>query len=324
MRHLAGGCCAIVWMVLSGTVAHAQTADFPTHPVRIIVPSTPGGALDVLARVLQPRLTAKWGQQVVVDNRPGAGGVIGSEIAAHATPDGHTLLLVAAGFAANPFLYQKLPYETPRDFAPVTILGSSPNVLVAHPTFPARTIKDLIALAKQKPGRINYASSGVGTSGHLSMALLKRMAGIEMTHVPYKGAGAATAAVVAGQTQLLFTATGAAIPQINAGRLHAIAVTSAQRWFAMPDVPTVAESGLPNYVVNGWYAMLAPGHASQAIVGRIYRDVSDTLHLPDVTSQIRSFGFEVGGMPPAEFARYIEKEMQMWHAVIKEAGIRAE
>lgn len=302
----------------------SQAADFPTRPVRIIVPSTPGGALDVLSRIISPKLMASWGQQVVVDNRPGAGGVIGTEIAAKATPDGYTLLVVATGFAANPFLYRKLPYETPKDFSPITILGLAPNVLVAPPSFPPRSVKELIALAKQKPGQINYASSGVGTGGHLSMALFKKMAGIDMTHVPYKGAGAAVAAVVAGQTQLLFTATGAAIPHIKSGRLKALAVTGAKRSPVLPDVPTVAESGLPGYEVDGWYSMLAPGRTPKAVVDRIYADVVDALKMPDVSAKIYSLGFEVGGMPPAKFGQYIQSELIKWGAVIKEAGIHAD
>ena len=171
-----------------------QAAEFPNHAVRIVVPSTPGGALDVLARLLSPKLTAKWGQQIVIDNRAGAGGIIGTEIVAKATPDGHTLVVVAPGYTANPFLYKNLPYQTPRDFAPITIMASSPNVLVVHFQVPVRSVKELIALAKEKPGQLNYASSGIGTSGHLSMALFVKSAGLDLVHVPYKGAGASTAA----------------------------------------------------------------------------------------------------------------------------------
>ena len=302
----------------------AYAAEFPSRPVRIVVPSTPGGGLDVLGRLIGPKLTEKWGQQVVVDNRPGAGGTIGSEIVANATPDGHTLLVVATGYSANLFLYRKLPYQTPTDFAPITIIGFAPNVLVVHPKVPARDLKELLALAKEKPGELTFASSGVGTGGHLSMALLMRSAGIKMIHVPYKGAGAATGALVAGQVHMLFTATAAAMPHVKSGRIRALAVTSGKRWPSMPNVPTVAEAGVPGYEVDGWYAMLAPAKTPKGVINKIYRDVADVLKMPEVSERIQAVGFEVSGMPPAEMARYIDREIKKWGTVIKEAGIRAD
>jgi tripartite-type tricarboxylate transporter receptor subunit TctC len=314
---------ALLWLVpCTGVPAHG--AEFPSRPVRIVVPSTPGGGLDVLARIVGPKLSEKWGQQVVIDNRAGAGGIVGSEIAAKANPDGHTLLVVAAGYSANPFLYKKLPYKTPGDFAPVTIVGFAPNVLVVHPSVAVSSVKELIALAKQKPGELTYASAGVGTSGHLSMALFMRSAGVRMIHVPYSGAGAATAAVVGGQTQMLFSATAAVMPFVKSGRIRALAVTSGRRWPSMPDVPTVAEAALPGYAVDGWYAMLAPGRTPTAVIDRIYKDVLEVIQLPDVASRIEAAGFLVSGMPPAEFARYIDRELKQWAAVISEAAIRAE
>ena len=315
----------IALLLLAASLASpVSAADFPSRPVRIVVPSTPGGGLDVIARLLSPKLTDKWSQPIVIDNRAGAGGVIGSEIAAKASPDGHTLLLVAAGYAANPFLYKKLPYDTPKDFAPVTIIGFAPNVLVVHPSVSAGSVKDVIALAKQKPGELTYASSGVGTSGHLAMALLERSAGIRMIHVPYKGAGAATAAVVGGQAQMVFTATAAVMPHVKSGRIRALAVTSAKRWPSMPEVPTVAEAAVPGYEVDGWYAMLAPGATPKPVMNRIYRDVLDIIRTPEMAARIEAAGFLVSGIPPAEFARYIDRELRKWGAVISEAGIRAE
>lgn len=308
----------------TAAITGVHAAEFPSRPVRIVIPSTPGGALDVLARVLGPRLTAKWGQQIVIDNRAGAGGVIGSEIAAKAGADGHTLLMVAAGYTANPFLYSKLPYETPKDFAPITIIGWAPNVLVVHPQVPVSSVKDLVALAKAKPGSLNFASSGVGTSGHLCMALLSRSTGIDLVHVPYKGAGAATAAVVGGQSQVLFTATGAVIPHLKTSRLKALAVASPARVPSLPDVPTVAESGVPGYAVDGWYAMLAPGKTPKPVIDRIYRDVVDVLRMPEVSAQVQSAGFEINPIAPAEFARYIDAELTKWRTVIREAGIKGE
>src|SRR3954464_5836881 len=196
---------------------HALGAEFPVRPVRIVVPSTPGGALDILSRMLAQKLPQRWGQPLVIDNRAGAGGIIGSEIVAKSEPDGHTLLVVALGYAANPFLYERLPYRTPEDFAAITVLASAPNVLVVHPSVAAQSVRELITLAKAKPGAMVYATSGVGTSGHLAMELFKHMAGVDMVHVPYKGAGAATAAIVGGQVQVLSTALGAALPQMKAG-----------------------------------------------------------------------------------------------------------
>src|SRR4051812_13358776 len=258
---------SVLACISSLLAANASRADFPSRPVRIVVPSTPGGALDILSRMLAQKLPQRWGQPLVIDNRAGAGGIIGSEIVAKSEPDGHTLLVVALGYAANPFLYEKLPYRTPEDFAAITVLASAPNVLVVHPAVAATSVRELIALAKAKPGGLVYATSGVGTSGHLAMELFKRMAGVEMVHVPYKGAGASTAAVVAGQVQVLSTALGAALPQIKSGRLRALAVTGLKRTHVAPEIPTAAESGLPGYVVDGWFAALAPARTPPAVVG---------------------------------------------------------
>lgn len=312
----------VVVVFLSMTL-NASAADFPGRPIRIVVPSTPAGGLDVLVRILAPKLTEKWGQPIVIDNRPGAGGVIGSEIVARATPDGHTLLVVAAGYAANPFLYKKLPYETPKDFAPVTIIGDAPNVLVVHPSLPVNSVKELIALAKQKPGALTYASSGIGTSGHLAMALLERSAGIRMIHVPYKGAGAATAAVVAGETQMLASATAAVGPQVKSGRIRPLAVTSAKRWPSLPDVPSISEAAIPGYEVDGWYAMLAPGKTPKAVISRIYTDLVEILRTPDVIARIEAAGFLVNGLAPEAFAKVIDRDLRKWSALIREAGISA-
>jgi len=308
----------------AAALSAAPPEKYPVRPVRIVVPSTPGGGLDVLARILGPRLTAKWGQQVVIDNRAGAGGIIGTEIVAKSPPDGHTLLIVTTGFVTNAFMHDKLPYRTPGDFDPITIVGSSPNVLVAHPSLAAKSVKELIALARDKPKQLTFGSSGAGSGGHLSMALLQYTARIDLTHVPYKGAGAATAAVVAGEVQLLATATGAALPHVKSGRIRALGVTSAKRTAVLPDVPTVAESGLPGYEVEGWYGVLAPAKMPKALLQRIYADVLEVMRLPEVSAQIQAAGFDVGGLPPGEFAQYIDREVRKWQAVIKAAGIRGE
>ncbi|MSP96594.1 MAG: tripartite tricarboxylate transporter substrate binding protein [Betaproteobacteria bacterium] len=299
-------------------------AEYPVRPVRIVVPSTPGGALDLLARAVGPVLMEKWKQQIVIDNRAGAGGIIGTEIVAKAAPDGHTLVVVATGFVTNPFIYRNLPYSTPADFTPITILGTAPNVLVAHSSVAVPSVQGLISLAREKPGQLTYGSSGVGSGGHLAMELLQRMARVTLIHVPYKGAGAATGAIVAGQTQFLITATGAAIPHIRSNRLRALAITGTRRSEALPEVPTVAESGLPGYSVIGWYAILGPGGMPARLVTRIYDDLVAALRRPDIAAQIRALGFDYDAIPPAEFARFIAKELATWAPVIKEAGIRAD
>ena len=303
---------------------HAAAAEFPTRPVRFVVASSPGGALDVLARLVGPKLTEKWGQPVVVDNRAGAGGVIGTEIVANASADGYNILVIAQGFTANPFLYKKLPYRTPEDFAPITILAYGPNVLVVHPTVKAASVKELIALAKQQPGKLNYATSGVGAASHLAIEMFKRMSDVEMVHIPYKGAGAATAAVVAGQVNLLFTSTGAAMPHIKAGRLRALGVTTAKRTPALPNVPTIAETGLAGFQVDGWYALMAPAKTPKAVIDRLYRDTAAVLRQPDIVARIEAVGLEPAGISPQEFGDYIRAELKKWGTLIKEAGIKAE
>ena len=315
---------AMVFCTLSACSYSAWSSDFPSRPVRIVVPSTPGGALDILSRMLAQKLPQRWGQPLVIDNRAGAGGIIGSEIVAKSDPDGHTLLVVALGYAANPFLYDKLPYRTPQDFAAITVLASAPNVLVVHPSVAANSVRELIALAKAKPGNLVYATSGVGTSGHLAMELFKRIAGVEMVHVPYKGAGASTAAVVAGQVQVLSTALGAALPQIKAGRLRALAVTGLKRTSVAPEIPTAAESGLPGYVVDGWFAALAPAKTPPRIVERLQAEFSAVYKMPDVDERLNAMGFDAGVMTPRETTRFIDDEIAKWGKLIRDVGIKGE
>jgi tripartite-type tricarboxylate transporter receptor subunit TctC len=310
--------------MLAGTAGMTSAADYPTRPVRVVVPSTPGGALDILSRMLAQKLPERWsGQPLVVDNRAGAGGIIGSEIVAKSEADGYTLLVVALGYAANPFLY-KLPYRTPQDFAPITVLASAPNVMVVHPSVAASSTKELIALAKAKPGTLVYASSGVGTSGHLAMELFKRMAGAEMIHVPFKGAGASNSAIVAGQVQILNTALGAAMPFIKSAKLKAIAVTSLKRATSVPDIPTANESGLPGYVVDGWFAALAPAKTPQRIVDKLQADFAWVYALPEIAARLATQGFEAGNPTPRDTAKFIDAEIAKWSKVIKEGGIKGE
>lgn len=312
----------------AGQAAQPKGADpaaaYPARPIRIVIPSTPGGGNDFLGRLIAPKLTESWRQQVVVDNRPGAGGIIGSEIVARAAPDGHTLLIVATGYTVNPFLYRKLPYDTVKDFAPVTVLGKTTHVLVSHPSLASKTIKELLALAKSKPGSLTYAHSGVGTGGHLSVELFKKMAGLNMVGVAYKGAGASTAAVLSGEVQMLFTQVAPAIPHVRAGRLRALATTSLARSTELPDVPTLSESGLTGYAVDAWGAMLAPGKTPPRIVAKLQAEIAKILHLPETKARLANFGFEPVGSTPPEFAAFIRSEMEKWSKLIRDAGIKAE
>jgi tripartite-type tricarboxylate transporter receptor subunit TctC len=310
----------ICTLLLTTSLANAQT--FPTKPIRFVVPSSAGGGNDYLARLLGAKMTENWGQQVLADLRPGAAGIVGSEIVAKAPPDGHTILIVATGYGLNPSLYAKLPYDTIEDFARVNLLAFSPNVLVVHPSLPVKSVKELIALAKSRPGELNYASSGAGTGGHLSIELMKYMARIDMAHIPYKGAGDATMAVVSGQVHMLMTAPGAAIPFIKAGRLRPLAVGSAKRVKALPDVPTMAEAALPGYEVDGFYGVLAPGKTPRPIVDKLYAEFDRILKLPDVIQQLEAQGFDPVSYTPEKFTEHIKKEMQKWPPVFKAAGIK--
>lgn len=315
---------AVVLLSPAAPSTAAQTNAYPSRPVRVVVPSSPGGGLDLIARMTAPQLTSRWHQQVVVDNRAGAAGIIGTEIVAKAPPDGHTLLVAATDFAISPSLYEKLPYSTPQDFAPVTILATSPFVLIASPSVPAKSVKDLLALSKERGGRLSYASSGVGTTSHLSMAILQRQLGADIVHVPYKGAGAATAAVVTGEVQFAMNGTGATVPFIKAGKVRPIAITSSQRLATLPDVPTVAESGVAGYEATVWIALIAPGKTPRPVIDKIYRDVLDVMKQPEYAAQLRSTGNEPGGLTPADFSRFVAAEMQKYQNVIKQTGIRIE
>ncbi|MDH4151117.1 MAG: tripartite tricarboxylate transporter substrate binding protein [Betaproteobacteria bacterium] len=307
-------------LLLTAPLVHAQT--YPSKPIRWIVPSSAGGGNDFVARLFGARLTESWGQQVLVDLRPGAAGILGSELLVNSAPDGYTIMIVATGYGLNPSLYAKLPYDTINDFARINLLAFSPNVLVVHPSLPVKSVKELIAFAKKLPGELNYGSSGAGTGGHLSIELMKYMAGLKMTHVPYKGAGASTAAVVSGEIPMLMTAPGAAIPFVKAGRLRALAVGSAKRVKAMPDVPTMAEAALPGYEVDGFYGVLAPAKTPRAIVDKLYAELDRIIKLPDVNKQMEDRGFDPVSYTPEQFTEHVKKEMKKWPPVFKAAGIK--
>ena len=306
------------------TVAVAQdktAASYPAKPIRFIVPFAPGGGLDITTRLIGRQLTEKWGQNIVVDTRPGAATIIGTEIASKAAPDGYTLLMITTTFAINPGLYPKLPYDPVKHFAPVTQLNSQPNVIVVAPSFAAKSVKDLIAAAKAKPGELTFASPGAGSAPHLSAEMFQRQAGVSMIHVPYKGIPPAVTDVLGGRVTMLFTTTISAAPHIKAGKLRAIAITTAKRQSSMPDVPTVGET-LPGYRAEAFQGMVAPAGVPQAIVSKISAEVARIVRSPDVAQRFQLDGAEPVGSTPKEFAAFLKAEMQKWSKVIQEAGIK--
>jgi tripartite-type tricarboxylate transporter receptor subunit TctC len=304
------------------TIMPAQAAaPYPQRPVRLIIPYPPGGAGDIVGRMLGNSLATAFGQQVVNDNRGGGGQVIATQIAAGAAPDGYTLFLASATHSINPALRSKLPYDTLKDFSPITLVADSPLVFVAHPSLKATSIKELIALAKAQPGRINYASSGPGSGGHMSVELLKSMTGIDLVHIPYKGAGPALVDVVAGQVQIICTSPLPAMPHVRAGRLRALGMTSPQRSPAHPDVPPVAET-VPGYQSTLWYALLAPAGTPQAIIKKVHADAVKALAVPQVREQLLALGATPVGNSPQELQDFVRKEIAMWTKLVKQAGIR--
>ena len=305
-------------------VAFAQPA-YPTKPILIVVPFPPGGTTDILARAAAQKMTEAWKEQAVVDNRPGAGGNIGAELVARSPADGYTLLMGTVGtHAINASLYAKMPYDHVKDFAPVILVAAVPNVLVVHPSVPATTVAELIAYAKANPGKLNFASSGSGTSIHLAGELFKVMAGVQMTHVPYKGSAPAIADLLGGQVQLMFDNLPSALPQIRAGKLRALAVTSSQRAAALPDVPTIAESGLPGYEASSWFGLLAPAGTPADIVAKINGEVARWLASPEAKEKLLAQGANAAGGTPEDFARHIATETAKWQKVVRESGAKVD
>jgi len=307
---------------MSGAVHAADT--YPSRPIRMIVAYPPGGGTDQVGRVMADQLTATLGQNVVVDNRGGATGNIGTELAARAVPDGYTLLMGnVAPNAVNVSLFKKLGFDPVKDFAPVSLVAITPNILVAHPSIPVKTIKELIAYAKAKTGTLNFPSAGVGSSSHLAGELLKSLAGISMVHVPFKGGGPALIAVIAGEVQIMFATMPAAMPHVKSGKVKPVAVTTGKRSQAMPELPTIAESGVKGYDASTWYGLLAPARTPQAIITRLHGDTVKILAGP-TRQRLEVQGFEPEGGTPAEFTAYIKSEIIKWAKVIKDAGIPAE
>ncbi len=312
---------AVAALALAAGLAHAQ--DYPTKPIRMIVPYPPGGGTDVVARIVNEKLSAELGQPIVIDNKGGAGGSVGTELASKAPPDGYTILLTLSSHTINPKLYPKLGYDVERDFIPISLAASIPQIIVANPAVPATTVAELVALMKANPGKFNYASVGIGSPAHIAGELLKLKTGAQMTHIPYKGGGPAMTDVIAGQVQLAIVSMPAALQFVKAGRVKAIAVASAKRSASAPDVPTIAEGGL-DVVVESWYGVLVPAKTPAPIVAKLNAAMVKVLAMPDVKEKLFAQGAEAVSNTPAEFEAIIKDELGRWEYVIREAKITPE
>lgn len=316
--------CRVAALLLAWVAGAAAAQDYPNRAIRLIVTFPPGGGADIVARVLAPHLSEQLGQQIVIDNRPGASGIIGLELATKSAPDGYTLVIGITGtLAINPSLFPKLAYDPIRDFAPVSLVAVGPNILVVHPSLPVRSVPELIAFAKQRPGKLSYASSGTGGAPHLAGELFKYMAGVDIVHIPYKGAAPATTDVLGGHVPMMFAGMGAAMSHIEMGKLRPMGVAGPTRSSRLPAVPAIAEF-LPGFSAETWFGVLAPRGTVPAIVGRLSAAIKTAASRRDVKDQLQSGGYEVRLSTPAEFADYIALEVKKWAKVIKTAGIKAE
>jgi len=315
-------CIAALAIALAAIAAHAQ--DYPNHPVRVVVPFSPGGAVDGPMRLIADGLRKRWGQSVYIENKPGAGATIGAEVVAKAPPDGYTLLLASQTNAISATLYDKLPYDAIEDFEPISLIGREPGVLVVNPSLPVKTLQEFIAYVKQRPGQVDYASSGNGSGQHLFMAMLASMTGMQLSHVPYKGSGQATTDLLAGQVKASIPGVTGMVGHIKAGRLRAIAVTGSTRSPQLPDVPTIAESGVPGYAAYVWMGLMAPKGTPPALINKIYRDLLEVLATGEVKGYFDAAGIEIVGSTPAEFAAFFRAEREQWARVIRETGAKAE
>ena len=324
MNHVKGLVLVCLGCSLAVTEAAIAQSAYPTRPIRLVVPSSPGGGTDITARVIAPKLSELLGQQVVIENRSGAGTMIGSEVVARAAPDGYTLLMGISTLAINPAMYKKVPYDALRDFAPISQVVSLPNVLVSHPSVPARNVKELIAFGKSRPRQLNYASAGMGTSPHLSMELFLVMTGLQMVHIPYKGSGQGVVDVLAGHVSLMTPSILTGLPYTKSGRLRAFGVTGAKRAAGAPEVPTIAEAGVPGYEATQWFGVLAPARTPPEIITRLHREVVAALNSADVRDKLVADGADPIGSTPSEFHAYIKSETDKWAKVVKQAKITPE
>ncbi|HKU69229.1 MAG TPA: tripartite tricarboxylate transporter substrate binding protein [Burkholderiales bacterium] len=315
----------IIYLVIFLAVAADGLAQgYPAKPVRVVVPSSPGGGTDIIARIVAPDLSKRLGQQFVIDNRPGAGTMIGIEIVAKSPADGYVLLMTPSTLAINSALYKKVPYDPVHDFAPITELISSPSIIVVHPSVPAKTIKELIAFARSRPGQINYASAGAGTYPHMTMELFQSMAKVKMVHIPYKGTGPAMIDMLAGNTAVMAGTILSVMPQVRAGRLRALGISSEKRSPVAPEIPTVAEAGLPGFEAVQWYGFLAPAKTPREIITRLHAETVRILQQPETKERFASDGADPVGNSPDEFARFIQSELVKWAKVARGAGIQPE
>ena len=316
---------AIAMVAMASFASTAVSAQhYPIRPIRLLVPFAPGGGTDIIARLVAQDLGQAWGQPVVVDNRGGGGGIVGTEIAAKAAPDGYTMMLCSLGLSYAPALYSKLPYDTEKDLLPISLVATQPFVYVVIPSLGVGSMKELIALAKAKPGEIRYGSGGSGGSSHLGTELLRTMTGINLVHVPYKGTGPALTAMLGGEIQMQLIGISSVVPHMKSGRMRALAVSGAKRSAAAPEVPTVAEAGVPGYAFDVWYGMLYPAGTPRAIVGKANASINDVLKSPALAQRFAAVGLEPAGSTPEAFAKLIRSEMAKWRKVVKEANIRIE
>ena len=318
MRLIAA---AVFAVALASPAGDSAGQSYPARPIRFIVPLS-AGAGDTLTRLIGQKISESWSQPVVVENRPGAGSTIGSDIVAKASPDGHTLLMASFSHAVNPTLYAKLPYDSLKDFAAVTLIASAPNVLTVHPSVPAKSVDDVITLARAQPGTLNFASAGNGSSSHMAGELFKSLTGAQIIHVPYKGAAPAMTDLLAGQVQMAFDPLPSSLANIKAGKLRSVAVTSAKRSAALPDVPTIGEA-VPGYELAVWYGVLAPAATPKDIIGRLHAEIVKILNMPDVKERVTGLGFETMSGTPEQFQAFIEAEVVKWGKVVREAGLQA-
>jgi tripartite-type tricarboxylate transporter receptor subunit TctC len=325
MNRSFGVCVAIAALILPGATGGAAIASdaYPTRPIRLIVPFPPGGSNDIVGRVIGQQLGERLGKPLVIDNRGGAGGLIGTETAIHAQPDGYTLLVISVAYSYSPAI-NKLPYDSVKAIAPIAQLGTGPNSLVVHPGVPANSVKDLVALAKAKPGQLNYATAGIGTFQHMSSEMFRIMTGANIVHIPYKGGGPATLAVIAGQAQISIGSLLQTLPHIRSGKLKPLGTGGARRSPALPDVPTIIEAGVPGYEASNWWGIVAPAAISPAIVKRINTEVAAILATPETQKWFLGEGAEAVSRTPDEFRKWILSEMAKWGKVVKQAGIKAE
>lgn len=321
-----GLCVFLGGVSLTPLLAEAQgTAPaYPTRTIRAIVPFPAGGGIDTVIRILAPKMSESLGQQLIIDNRAGASGTLGTEVVAKSAPDGYTLLGTFSSHSQNQILYRSLPFDTLRDFAPITVFGTVPNILISNPTLPVKTVKELIALAKRRPGEVLYASIGPASPSHLTAELFNSMAGVKTTHVPYKGAAPSMVALVSGETQITFTTVLVAVPYLKANRVRALAVTSLKRSGALPDVPTLDEAGVPGFESTAWWGLLAPAKTPKPVIDRLYNVATTTMKLPEIRTRLDQLGAEQAGHTPEAFDQLIRDDISKWGKVVKALGITAD